>query len=249
VGGEVWQAVARGSASWVALARALRILSTALITAGIVVLADVAMTLAWKEPISSIYGEIQQNKLEDELASLEGEFPNEAALAEIERLHGTKAKAKALANRFADQVEVGDAIGSIRIPSIDADYVLVEGTETAELQRGPGHYPYTSMPGQGGTVGVAGHRTTYLAPFRNIDDIDDGGEVILEMPYATFTYEVQRHEVVAPTDVQIVRDVGYERIVLTACHPLYSAAERYVVFAKLSHTSLFTAGGLRFEAP
>ncbi len=231
------------------MARALRILSTALITAGIVVLADVALTLAWKEPISSIYGQIQQDKLAGELEALRGEFPDEATLAAVERVQGTRAKAKVLADRFADQVEVGDAIGTIRVPSIDADYVLVEGTETAELQRGPGHYPDTRLPGQSGTVGIAGHRTTYLAPFRDIDDIEDGAEVVLEMPYATFTYTVQRHEIVAPTDVQVVRNVGYERVVLTACHPLYSAAERFVVFAKLTHTSLFATSGRRFEDP
>ena len=92
----------------------------------------------------------------------------------------------------------------------------------------------TAFPGQGKTVGIAGHRTTYLAPFRNINEIEDGDELILEMPYGTFRYRVQRHAIVDPYDVHIVRDMGYERLVLTACHPLYSAAQRWAVFARLT---------------
>jgi sortase A len=218
-----------------------RIISLALITAGLVVLADVGITLAWKEPISSLYGSIQQGELSDELRGLEDEFPSEADLRAIERAEGVADQAGLLADRFEDRVEVGDAIGKVRIPSIDADYVFVEGTDTGTLQRGPGHYPDTRYPGQGGTAGVAGHRTTYLAPFRNIDEIREGEEVILETPYATFVYEVEGSRVVAPTRVGIVRNVGYERVVLTACHPLYSAAERYAVFARLERVSLFAA--------
>jgi sortase A len=214
----------------------------ALITAGLVVLADVAITLAWKEPVSSLYGSIQQGNLSDDLQTLEDEFPSEADLQAVERVEGLAEEVGVLANRFSGSVETGEAIGRIRIPSIDADYVLAEGTDTGSLQRGPGHYPDTRYPGQGGTAGIAGHRTTYLAPLRHIDDIAEGDEVIVEMPYATFVYAVEGSRVVAPTQVGIVRNVGYERVVLTACHPLYSAAERYAVFARLERISLFTAG-------
>ena len=231
------------------MARILGILSTALITAGIVVLADVAVTLAWKEPISSIYGQIQQDKLADELSTLEDEFPDEAALESIQRAEGVPEKAHLLANEFETRVEVGDAIGNIRIPKVNADYVIIEGTETAELQRGPGHYPYTAYPGQGATTAIAGHRTTYLAPFRKINELDAGDEIIVDMPYASFSYDVQRSEIVEPTDIEIVRPVGYERLVLSACHPLYSAAQRIIVFAKLDAISLFGASGKRWLDP
>jgi sortase A len=224
-----------------AVQRLARIASVALITAGVVVLADVAITLAWKEPISALYGSIQQGRLADELEGLEEEFPSEADLRAIERAEGLAEEAGVLARRFAGGVEIGEAVGRIRIPSIDADYVLVEGTDTDSLQRGPGHYPDTRYPGEGGTAGVAAHRTTYLAPFRRIDDVDEGDEVILEMPYATFIYEVEGSRVVAPEQVGIVRNVDYERAVLTACHPLYSAAKRYALFARLERISLFTA--------
>jgi sortase A len=113
------------------------------------------------------------------------------------------------------------------------DMVMVQGTDTASLQKGPGHYPETPFPGEGGTIGIAGHRTTYLAPFRHIDSMSRGDTITLEMPYGVFRYRVQKTDVVDPSDVGIVKKVGYERLVLSACNPLYSAAERFIVFAKL----------------
>jgi sortase A len=231
--------------------RVLRILSTALITAGLVILTDVAVTLAWKEPVSTIYGSIQQGRADDELDELRDEFPSPADLRALERVDGVRRKAAVLADRFADQVvdRTGEGIGRVRIPRIDLDTVLVEGTDTGTLQRGPGHYPETAVPGQGRTIGIAGHRTTYLAPFRDIDELEEGDEVIVEMPYATFTYEIDRIDIVEPIDVQIVEDAGYERVVLTACHPLYSDAQRYAVFGRVAEVSLFAGGDRRWLDP
>jgi sortase A len=212
----------------------MRVLSIALITAGLVVLVDVGLTLLWTEPVSSIYGSIRQGEAEDELERLEAEFPEPALVRRAARERNPEQGVRVLADAFADRARRGEGIGRIVIPEIDLDAVLVEGTDTASLQKGPGRYPETAFPGQGKTIGIAGHRTTYLAPFRRIDEIDPGDEIRLEMPYATFTYEVQRHEIVPPSAVHIVRDVGYERLVLTACHPLYSAAERYAQFAELA---------------
>ena len=220
--------------------RALHILSTALITAGLVILLDVALTLVWKEPLSTVYGSIQQGRAEDSLEQLERSFfaredveplqadsPDRPSAAERRQL-------EELAGIFSEEVDTGEGIGKLEIPSIGVDSVIVEGTDTATLQKGPGRYPETAFPGQGRTIGVAGHRTTYGAPFRKINEIADGDEIVVEMPYATFTYVVEKHEIVDPSQVEIVRDVGYERLVLTACHPLYSAAQRWAVFAKLA---------------
>jgi sortase A len=231
--------------------RALRVLSTALITAGLVILADVAATLAWKEPVSTIYGSIQQGRAADELDELRKSFPSAADLRALERVEGVREKAAVLADRFADRLssQDGKGIGRIRIPSIGLDTVLVEGTATNTLQKGPGRYPETAVPGQSKTIGIAGHRTTYLAPFRHIDDLDGGDEIVLEMPYASFTYEVERTEVVEPSDVGIVRDTGTERVVLTACHPLYSAAQRIAVFGDLAGVSLFAGTDRKWLAP
>jgi sortase A len=231
------------------MSRVARILSTVLITAGLVVMADVGLTLAYKEPISSIYGEIKQHAAANQLADLESRYPTRADLAAIAGVRGVDRKANVLARRFADQAKTGEAIGRIIVPAMGLNAVFIQGTDTGSLQKGPGHYPDTPFPGEGGTVGIAGHRTTYLAPFRHIDSMHKGDRITLEMPYGTFTYRVQKSEIVDPSDVQIVHKVGYERLVLTACHPLYSASQRYAIFARLSDTAIFDAGrGLRFQA-
>jgi sortase A len=223
--------------------RLTRIVSIMLITAGVVVLADAGLTLVWQEPLSAAYGSIKQGQAEDELDELESEYPTAADLAAIAGVEGTAAKARILADRFEPRLEEGQAIGRIEIGRSGLNMVVVQGTETGSLQKGPGHYAKTPLPGQPGTVAIAGHRTTYLAPFRDIDDIRDGDEVRVEMPYAAFTYTVEKHEVVDPGAVEILKPVGYERLVLTACHPPYSAAERYVIFAKLSRIDLFAISG------
>ena len=231
--------------------RVLRIISLALLTAGTVILADVAMTLAWKEPVSTIYSSIEQDAAAGELERLGESFPSAADLRALEKADGVREKAGLLADRFGDDMEqrIGEGIGRVVIPEVDLDVVLVEGTDSAALQRGPGHYPETALPGQGRTVGIAGHRTTYLAPFRHLDQIEEGDEILLEMPYATFTYEAGGSTIVEPSDVQIVGDVGYERVVLTACYPLYSAAQRIAVFGRLSDVRLFVAGERRWLDP
>jgi sortase A len=218
--------------------RPLQILSVALITAGVVVLSDVALTLAWKEPLSSIYGSIQQGKAEDSLNELSDQFLHSPERAQALTARDAEHRAKRLATAFAAQAKTGQGIGRIKIPGIDLDMVVVQGADKASLQKGPGHYPETAFPGEGRTIGIAGHRTTYLAPFRHIDQIDEGDEITLEMPYGTFTYRVSMHRIVDPDDVQIVDDVGHERLVLTACHPVYSAAQRYAVFAELTDMKL-----------
>jgi sortase A len=229
--------------------RALHILSVALVTAGLVVLADVATTLAWKEPVSTVYGSIQQGKAEDELEELEGEFPARADLRQVEHVQGIRKKVEILAGLFAKRARKGEAIGRLAIPSIDLDVVVVEGTDTASLQKGPGHYPETPFPGQGGTTAIAGHRTTYLAPFRHLDQLQPGDEIEIEMPYANFAYRVERTRVVDDSAVGIIHKVGYERLVLTACHPLYSAAQRIAAFAKLEEVSFFALGNRKWYDP
>lgn len=229
--------------------RALRILSTTLITAGLVVLADVAATLAWREPVSSIYGSIQQHRADDRLAELEHDFPTRADLRKVGNSGDIAGKVSALADLFARRVRDGQAIGRIIIPAIDLDIVAVQGTDTASLRKGPGHYRQTPFPGQGGTSAFAGHRTTYLAPFRHLDSLGSGDEIEVEMPYAHFAYEVQRTKVVDASDVGIIHQVGHERLVLTACHPLYSAAERLAAFAKLTQVSFFAPGNRTWSDP
>jgi sortase A len=221
-----------------------------LITAGLVVLADAGLTLVWQEPLSAAYGSFKQGQAEDQLNQLETEYPTPADLQAIAGVQGISKKARILADRFEPHLIQGHAIGRIKIDRIGLSIVVVQGTDTASLEKGPGHYRSTPIPGQPGTVAIAGHRTTYLAPFRHIDEIRDGDEIRIEMPYAAFTYRVEKHEVVDPGDVGIIKSVGYDRLVLTACHPPYSAAHRYAIFAKLTRTDLFDISGEgRWPAP
>ena len=221
-----------------------------LITAGLVVLADAGLTLLWQEPLSAAYGSIKQGQAEDELEDLEAGYPTPEDLAAVAGVSGDAARARILADRFEPRMKEGEAIGRIEIPRIDLDMVVVQGTDTASLQKGPGHYKATSIPGQPGTVAIAGHRTTYLAPFRHINEIEDGDEIRIEMPYGAFNYVVEKHEVVDPGQVEIIKPVGYERLVLTACHPLYSADQRWAVFAKLTRIDSFALTGEgRWVAP
>ena len=220
--------------------RFVHILSIALITAGLVVIADVGVTLAYKEPVSSIYGSIRQGEAASQLKDLEAAYPAPADRAALARARqrsqriSQRRRIAILARRFAARSQTGEAIGRILAPAMaDLNMVVVQGTDTTSLQRGPGHFPETPFPGLGGTVGIAGHRTTYLAPFRHIDSMRPGDRIVLEMPYARFTYRVQKTAIVDPTDVGVVRPVGYERLVLSACHPLYSAAQRFIVFARM----------------
>lgn len=220
------------------MSRLIRILSIALITAGFVLVADVVVTLAYEEPLSSLYASVQQNHAESQLHEAEARYPTAAdrrATARLSRQH----KIATLARRFASTLSPGDAIGRIKAPAMDGlDMVFVQGTDTVSLEKGPGHYPETLFPGEGGTIGIAGHRTTYLAPFRHIDSMNPGDRIVLEMPYGTIFYRVEKTAIVDPTDVWVVRSVGYERLVLSSCNPLYSAAQRFIVFARAVRESL-----------
>jgi len=130
----------------------------------------------------------------------------------------------------------GQAAGRILIPKIGADFVVVKGSDPADLRKGPGLYDDTPFPGVPGTTAIAGHRTTYLAPFRHVDELRAGNTIVLEMPYATLTYSVQGTKIVEPQDLGVIARRSYDRLVLTACHPLFSAAQRIVVFARLIRT-------------
>jgi len=243
--------------------RLLRILATALITSGLVVAVDVGLTLAWEEPLSNLYATVQQNQAEDELEELQRAFPEAADFDAVAGAGSLEERVSGLADRFdaSDRVAAGNAIGEIEIPAIDVNKTIVEGTDTSSLQKGPGHYTRSdneatqrlgdgsAFPGQGETVGIAGHRTTYGAPFNRINELDPGDEITLDMPYATFTYEVQKVEIVEPNEIDVVRNVGYERLVLSACHPLYSAAQRIITFAKLKEISLFGSGERIWQDP
>jgi sortase A len=212
---------------------ALRGLSTALIVSGALLLVDAGATLVWEEPLSSLYAHYQQQDLSGQLDRLEKVKPSPVEIKAIKALPDPTRKLAFAARSLDRRTDAGDAIGRLRIDRIHLSDVVVEGTAAADLRKGPGHYPYTPLPGQRGTVAIAGHRTTYGAPFRNIDKVRPKDAITVTMPYGKFTYRVERTRIVKPTDVWVTQRVSYDRLILSACHPLYSAAKRIVVFARL----------------
>ncbi len=212
--------------------RTLRALSTVLIVSGAMLILDAGLTLVWQEPISAIYAKLQQR-------SLQGQLRDDVALSELQlralqRLRTEHRRIAFLARVLRREAQDGDALGRIKIPRTGTNFVVVEGTDPGDLRKGPGHYADTSVPGLPGTVAIAGHRTTYLAPFRRLDELRAGDRLTVELPYGRFTYRFESKHIVSPRAYDFVtRRRGYARLALTACHPLYSARQRIVVFARL----------------
>lgn len=212
--------------------RLLRDISSVLIIAGVLLLLDAAVTLVWQEPLTALVATFKRHDINERFVSYRTDPLSTADLRALVTLAADQRMAY-LARREEHAVPTGNAIGRIIIPKIGASFEVVQGTDTASLQKGPGHYPATGLPGLGETVAIAGHRTTYLAPFRHLDALRPGNRIILSMPYGRFTYVVQYHRIVPPTALWVTRNVGYDRLVLSACSPLFSAAQRIVVFARL----------------
>lgn len=127
----------------------------------------------------------------------------------------------------------GDPVAIIRIPRIDVERVVVEGVDLRDLRKGPGRYPLSAYPGHPGNAAIAGHRTTYGAPFNRLQELEDGDAVEVVTVYGTFTYRVTDSFVVKPSAVEVLDATAEPTLTLTTCHPKYSAAERLVVKARL----------------
>jgi sortase A len=216
--------------------RTLRALSTVMIVAGVILLADAGVTLVWQEPVSAVYAHIQQDRLNDRLEELEQAPLEPAEQRALERIPDPRRRLAFRARALERRLDPGDAMGRIVMPAIGVSEVFVEGTDPGDLRTGPGHYPDTPLPGERGTVAIAGHRTTYGAPFRRVDQLERGDRIELRMPYGRFVYRVERTRIVEPTELSVTARVAYDRLVLSACHPLYSAAQRIIVFARLERS-------------
>jgi sortase A len=210
-----------------------RALSTLLVVAGLLVLADVAATLVWQEPVTALVGLIKRTDTDTRYLSYKTMPLTATQRAMLTRLAAAEARVDYLARQEQRSVPDGAAVGRLQIAKLGVVYDVIQGTSTGDLERGPGHYGGTALPGEGRTVAIAGHRTTYLAPFRNLNELHRGDQIVLQMPYGTFTYVVQGQRIVSPNAWWITRNVGYERLVLSACNPLYSASQRIAVFARL----------------
>ncbi len=225
--------------------RALRpSLPALLVATGALAVGDAVATVVWQEPISALWAAREQHALQDDLARLDATYATPAAATATSAATKTtdprrtaQARIRALAHTLESRTTSGKPLGELRIPRIDAHFVVVQGTGSSSLHRGPGHYYGTALPGEDGTVGIAGHRTTYGAPFRHLDALRRGDPITMTMPYGRFVYRVEGTRIVKPQDVSTLRAIGRQRLVLTACHPLYSAAQRLVVIARLEQAA------------
>ncbi|MEV0234788.1 class E sortase [Nonomuraea sp. NPDC050786] len=196
----------------------LRAMGETSITAGLILMLFCAYLL-WG---TGVYTEREQERLQHELAVTKQGRP------------GAKKP---------DKPVPGSALALLRIPKLGPhySYAVVEGVETEDLKKGPGHYPGSAMPGQVGNFALAGHRTTYAAPFNEIDQLERDDEIVVESREARYTYRVTSHDVVEPTEIDEFAPVPGKPdirpirafITLSTCHPEYSAAQRYIVHGVL----------------
>jgi sortase A len=218
-----------------------RILGSFLLAAGVLTLAWVVCVWRWEDPFTGAYTHVQQSRLshayDREAAAFQPRL-RKGDLASVERQVATSARA------YGKTLRAGDPVGRIKIGRIGLNMVVVQGTDHDTLKKGPGHYLSSALPGEGKLIYVAGHRTTYLAPFAYINDIAPGDFVTVEVPYGTFTYRVTRHYIVDQHAVAVLRDHGQEILRLQACHPRFFATHRYLVDAKL--VSVAPRGGATY---
>jgi sortase A len=212
--------------------RPLRILGTVLMAAGALTLVWVVVVWQWQDPFTALYTHWKQHQLA-------GQYAKRVAGYHGDELSGTSLAAErraiaAEARRYRHASHRGQAIGRIRIPRMGIDMILVNGTDHETLKKGPGRDLRSFMPGENRLVYVAGHRTTYLAPFSHIDQLRKGDPVTIEVPYATFVYRVSGTRIVKATDLSVLRSPRHERLELQACHPRFFATHRYIAYAQLA---------------
>jgi sortase A len=234
--------------------RMVRISGTALVVAGVLMLAWVVLVWRWQDPFTALYTHWKQHQLAH---SYEKRFaayrphrlpPSSRSRPESkEQVAATMQTIEREARRYRHNSHRGEAIGRIRVPRLGLNMILVNGTDDSTLRKGPGRDLRTYMPGEGQLVYIAGHRTTYLAPFAHIDAMKPGDQVSLEVPYGIFRYRVFRHRIVPADDLAVLHSHGREVVILQACHPRFFATNRYLVYARLVRVQ--PRGGRAFRAP
>jgi sortase A len=218
-----------------------RTFGTLLIAAGALTLVWVVLVWRWEDPFTALYTHFQQARLAHTYARRSAAFRPQAThggLVSVERTVAAEAQA------YRRTLRTGDPVGRLTIGRIGLKMVVVQGTDHETLKKGPGHYEASGLPGEGHLIYIAGHRTTYLAPFAYIDDIRVGDYIGFDVPYGAFTYRVTRHYIVRDDQVAVLRDRGREVLRLQACHPRFFATNRYIVDAKL--VSVAPRGGTQY---
>lgn len=204
--------------------RLVRRLGTLLIVGGVGLLLWAGATWAWEDPFTSIYTQWQQRELA-------GEYERRAEAFEA-RPELVSSGLGTVAARYRKGLHPGQAIGRLRIPRLGVDMIFVQGTDHDSLKKGPGHYAKSFLPGEGELIYVAGHRTTYAAPFSRIDRLRRGDLVVVDVPYGTFRYRITGHRIVKANEMSVLRSRHREVVALQACHPRFFASHRIIAYAR-----------------
>lgn len=212
--------------------RFARLSGIVLAAIGLLALVWTFVVWRWQDPFTALYTTWQQRKLASQLQHELATWPR-LQFTRHESLRAEARMVELAAARFRHTAQVGQAIGRIIVPRLGLNMVLANGTDDGSLERGPGRDLRTYMPGQNRLVYIAGHRTTFLAPFSHIDAIRPGDPIRLEMPYGDFVYRAFRHVIVPADDLAVLRSPRHELLALQACNPRFFATERYIVYAHL----------------
>jgi sortase A len=212
--------------------RSWRLLGNVLLAVGLGVMVWAFVVWQWNDPFTSLYTRWQQHKLASTHALIVERYRPAQPIPPTATPRDEAARVAASAHRMRAGTAQGAPIGRIIVPRLHLNMLMINGTDTESLKRGPGRDERTAMPGQGQLVYVAGHRTTYMAPFSAIDTMRPGDRVTLTMPYGTFVYAVTGHSIVDAHDLSVLASKGHEVVALQACHPRFFATQRYIVWAK-----------------
>jgi sortase A len=210
--------------------RPLHLLGTVLAVAGVLTLLWALLVWQWQDPFTALYTKWKQHQLASQYVKRVQSFDTTISGPTT----GDERKSIAReAKRYRMSSKRGQVIGRLRVPRMGVNMLFVNGTDHDTLKKGPGRDGRTFMPGENRLVYIAGHRTTYLAPFSHIDRLRSGDRVTIEVPYGTFIYAVTRHRIVKATDLSVLRSPKHEVVELQACHPRFFASHRYIAYARL----------------
>ena len=209
--------------------RLARITGTLMIVAGVGALAWAFTVWKWEDPFTAALNYFDQRQLAE---SFDRRLEEGRRVGTGASTVDVRTSLPRSAVKWRRSLKRGDPVARLRIPRLGLTGIVVNGTDQNTLKRGPGRYLGSAVPGEGQLVYVAGHRTTYGAPFSEIEKLRKGDRVFLELPYATFEYTITGHRIVAATETSVLKSKGQELLALQACHPRFFATQRYIAYAK-----------------
>jgi len=220
--------------------RVARLGGTVMIVAGVLTCVWVVLVWQWQDPFTALYTKYEQHKLASKFSHRFADYKPPASIRPVTTLpDGTvpvaaeRKRIDALATAYRRTLHQGEPVGRLIVPRLGLKIIVVNGTDHDDLTRGPGRELHTFMPGQNELIYIAGHRTTYLAPFAHIDSLRPGDPITFVLPYGTFHYEVTGHRIVPADDLAVLKTHHHEELILQACHPRFFATHRYLAYAKL----------------